>query len=158
MTTYQGVSGAMKTGQEGIDSSYGRIPNNGILGLGIVRAIGECRDGLSNSQAIREFIHRDKEKGDYVKPPGNVRPWILGDNGDKGMYSIKSIEHTVNADIDRVADGVAFNHLPMGSYHTGGANFCIGDGSVRFLSNSINFTVYESLATVNAGEVALLPE
>ena len=33
----------------------------------------------------------------------------------------------------------------FGSWHTGGAQFALGDGSVRFLSENIDKTLYESL-------------
>jgi prepilin-type N-terminal cleavage/methylation domain-containing protein/prepilin-type processing-associated H-X9-DG protein len=39
------------------------------------------------------------------------------------------------------------------SLHTGGANFCLGDGSVRFLSYSTSSIVQRALATRNGGEV-----
>ena len=43
------------------------------------------------------------------------------------------------------------------SYHTGGANFGIADGSVRFLSYSAN-SILPALATRNGGEAVGLPE
>jgi prepilin-type N-terminal cleavage/methylation domain-containing protein/prepilin-type processing-associated H-X9-DG protein len=39
------------------------------------------------------------------------------------------------------------------SFHTGGANFTLGDGSVQFLSESIDFKSFISLATPSGGEV-----
>ena len=39
------------------------------------------------------------------------------------------------------------------SFHTGGANFTRGDGSVQFVSDSIDFRSFISLATPNGGEV-----
>ena len=38
------------------------------------------------------------------------------------------------------------------SFHTGGANFTRGDGSVQFISDSIDFRSFISLATPNGGE------
>ena len=43
------------------------------------------------------------------------------------------------------------------SQHTGGANFAVADGSVQFVSHTINLSVYRALATVQGGEAASLP-
>jgi len=39
------------------------------------------------------------------------------------------------------------------SQHPGGANFLFGDGSVKYLKNTINMGVYQSLGTRGGGEV-----
>jgi len=40
------------------------------------------------------------------------------------------------------------------SFHTGGAFFLLGDGSVRFLSENIDINLYRHISTTAAGEVA----
>ena len=44
-----------------------------------------------------------------------------------------------------------------GSLHPGGANFCVADGSVRFITESINLTVYQGLCTRADGSVVTFP-
>ena len=39
------------------------------------------------------------------------------------------------------------------SLHTGGAHFQLGDGSVRFVNENINQTVFQALSTIAGGEV-----
>jgi prepilin-type N-terminal cleavage/methylation domain-containing protein/prepilin-type processing-associated H-X9-DG protein len=43
------------------------------------------------------------------------------------------------------------------SLHSGGANFCLADGSVRFISNDIDLGVYRALATRAGGELVDVP-
>jgi prepilin-type N-terminal cleavage/methylation domain-containing protein/prepilin-type processing-associated H-X9-DG protein len=56
-------------------------------------------------------------------------------------------------------DGTRTPNHPMAhvedywSRHPGGVNFLFGDGSVHFLKNGINATVYRALATRSGGEV-----
>ena len=41
----------------------------------------------------------------------------------------------------------------MFSEHTGGGNICLGDGSVRFLSETINLVLFAELSSMNEGEI-----
>ncbi|MSR80154.1 MAG: DUF1559 domain-containing protein [Gemmataceae bacterium] len=44
-------------------------------------------------------------------------------------------------------------HVSASSYHTGGVNVCLADGSVRFVSQSINFPTWQALGSKAGGEV-----
>jgi prepilin-type processing-associated H-X9-DG protein len=48
-------------------------------------------------------------------------------------------------------------HIAASSYHTGGVNMCMGDGSVRFVTDSVDFVVWQGVGTKAGGEVATLP-
>ncbi len=155
LCTYQGVGGVLRNEGEQItpSSAYGDMPHNGIFGWGFVRSAMQVRDGMSNTLAIGEFVHTDQDSNSFFSgDPGNVRAWILGANGGTGSYALKVVQHPFNAKIDRIADGVKYNHLPLGSYHLGGAGFVLGDGSAHFFSNTISLDVYQALATCNGGE------
>ena len=43
--------------------------------------------------------------------------------------------------------------LSASSYHPGGVNVFLGDGSVRFINESISLSVWRSLNTRNEGEI-----
>ncbi len=47
---------------------------------------------------------------------------------------------------------ICVNDLPFGSLHSGGANFCFGDGSVKFLPDSIDVKVYLAMGSRNGDE------
>ena len=164
LTLYQGVAGAFPAEEPfGSSPTVGDWPKNGMFFPYWCRRISEVRDGLSNTLAVGEFSHLDIT-GKYATPPGLVRNWIAGgwspegrDVDDLAMMASKVVDHSINARVDAVAEGVYFNHLPFGSFHSGGAHFLVGDGSVSFLSESMEFTVLQGLATVARGEVAQLP-
>ena len=43
--------------------------------------------------------------------------------------------------------------LAARSYHPGGANFCFADGSIRFITDDIEFLVYRGMGSRDGGEV-----
>jgi prepilin-type N-terminal cleavage/methylation domain-containing protein/prepilin-type processing-associated H-X9-DG protein len=45
-----------------------------------------------------------------------------------------------------------FIEVAFGSYHPNGANFTLGDGSVRYVPNTINYDIYRAMGSRNGGE------
>lgn len=136
---------------------HGHMPYNGMFEWGKGRKIREVTDGLSNTYALLEFVHHDQKSGSYDTPPGNVRPWIFGGNDSGSAYCFKVLDWLPNSPVDRTAHQVKFMYLPMGSFHTGGINVALADGSVDFLSDDIAQNVYEAFGTINGGDVAASP-
>jgi hypothetical protein len=56
-------------------------------------------------------------------------------------------------DTDGVPDPNLIEIDEFASYHTGGAHFVLGDGTVRFLSANIDLDVYRNLASRAAGDI-----
>lgn len=54
---------------------------------------------------------------------------------------------------DHVPNDPAGHFDDFSSRHVGGAQFTLGDGSVRFISENIDDGLYQSLATIQGGEV-----
>jgi prepilin-type processing-associated H-X9-DG protein len=48
---------------------------------------------------------------------------------------------------------LSVNNLPFASFHSGGANFAFGDGSVRFINESIDVVAYLSMGSRNGDEI-----
>ena len=170
ITTYQGCNGATIPGRSEVAcAAFGNLPNNGLVRYGEGASAPEAfqaaslataavRDGLSNTLAIAEFVHRDQDFGVFKPPPGNVRPWILSSNGTKGLYVSKVIRYAPNQQLDRTSDGALFNHLPFGSFHAGGVMATMGDGSTRFIDDYVDLAVFRAAATANGQELdATLP-
>ena len=164
--TYNGVGGVIRT-QEELNSKqgepyivspevvvsnkdYGNLPDNGMFGWMKAVKISTVTDGLSNTLLTSEYIQKDS-KGAYSTQAGNVRPWVLGTNENRGMYSFKVIKYRINEPYDRIGDNVPFNHLPMGSDHTDGVNASKADGSVAFLNQNLDIHVFKAMGTRNGG-------
>jgi prepilin-type processing-associated H-X9-DG protein len=111
-------------------------------------AIAEITDGTSNTIALIECAGRDDRyvsqyadgyvantpigypfpsRGSGVSTAGPHRFWRWADQGG--------------------ANEEAF------SYHPGGVNALLGDGSVRFIKSTINLAAFRSLVTLSGGEV-----
>ena len=50
-----------------------------------------------------------------------------------------------------------WNVISFRSLHPGGAQFCLADGSVHFVSETIDYDLYRALSTKAGGEVAQVP-
>jgi prepilin-type processing-associated H-X9-DG protein len=46
----------------------------------------------------------------------------------------------------------------MGSFHHGGSNFLMGDGSAKFLLETIDLALYKALATCKGREPVQVPD
>ena len=160
MTLYQGVGGAFPNEPPYlVTANFGNLPKNGMFGPNFWRRIDEVKDGLSNTLAMGEFANLN---GSELQSAGHViHAWISGglaysDANDIASMGAKVVANPINDPITASACG-GFNHLAFTSCHSGGANFLVADGSVVFLSENIQFLLYQQLATVARGETAMLP-
>jgi prepilin-type N-terminal cleavage/methylation domain-containing protein/prepilin-type processing-associated H-X9-DG protein len=110
----------------------------------------DITDGTSNTLMIFEVAWRGLELS-----PGSLRAWPRGCNwtsDDTGSKNVANAMRTV-----RYNGGGNYNDISMGSNHTGGCNTAMGDGSVRFLRESIDLNrVLLPMASRSGGEV--IPE
>ena len=101
--------------------------------------IRDITDGTSNTFLIGERL-TNIELGWFSTWPGMVA------EGEEAFQRVLgSADHVPNDPAAHLDD--------FSSRHTGGAQFTLGDGSVRFVSENIDHGLYQSLATVRGGEV-----
>ena len=90
-------------------------------------------------------------------PSGGSRgfPWL----SSRGTSSGFSAYYTPNAGIpgNWIRGAANSNYNFSNSDHTGGVGACYGDGSVRFISDSIALGIWRALSTCAGGETAALP-
>ena len=166
-TNYKGVCGA--NWESGWGSAFGTngtpfaTPNpnglddsNGLFGRGFGKAKSEkfakCTDGLSNTLMIGEAIP--------THCTHTAWPWFNGVTGTCAVpLNAKAVSpNTGNKEADRVAAAGSWpNNYSFMARHPGGGQFCLGDGSVRFVADQIDLAVYRGAGTCYNGEATQLP-
>lgn len=161
------------TGQTGAGRTGSR--NNGLLVVNSSRTFGSISDGTSNVIAVGEVSYRP-----LVSGAGSDRQFILGNvitaggpqcnnngaNSNGSFLHLRSTRYKINS-----PQLSGRQHHSFHSFHTGGANFVFGDGSVHFLSENIQHTntnvvggepitnaqgpygLYQRLSAINDGQV-----
>jgi prepilin-type N-terminal cleavage/methylation domain-containing protein len=103
--------------------------------------IADVVDGLSNTYLLGEISWSGMTK---------YRAWTRGKYSDSnGVLQLlaKNSEFPVNSRNETLWNSIAF-----GSNHPGGALFAMGDGSCRFVAETIDFDVYLATASRDGGE------
>jgi prepilin-type N-terminal cleavage/methylation domain-containing protein/prepilin-type processing-associated H-X9-DG protein len=143
----------------------------GLLAYNVVTRLADCTDGLSKTimyaeSGGRPYVYR---RGKLVEGFPNVRvnggAWcrpasdmsIDGSSGD-GVSDVGScaINCTNGHEIGGTFPHPYYNSVGTSepySFHPGGANFCMGDGSVRWLNDNIDIREFARLVTRNGGEL-----
>lgn len=135
-------------------------PHNGMFWGCSDVSIPKLKDGASSTIMLGESYTDpeywdDKHQGmDY---------WIIGgpqvdryehdDNGSMGAEFTEFVGSTasrINARFIEDADAYE-KEASFGSYHSGGAHFCLADGSVRFISENVDREAYRALGSRAGG-------
>lgn len=112
--------------------------NTGLLFLNSKVRYGEIYDGSSNTILVGEMLPYADSLGWVSGTRASLRntgTLINALNVQRGGRLIREL----SKDVDPLSVG------GFASYHSGGAQFCFADGSVRFLSESIAPEVYQNL-------------
>lgn len=132
--------------------------------------LADIRDGTTNTLAMIEMLQAPSPKGATPEPVDRRgRIW----NDDGGCYQITTkhepnssspdnsrCNHQPDLDLPCVNSGVsgaAQQYLVARSRHPGGVLVSLCDGSVHFVSSSIDLATWQALSSIAGGEVAILP-
>jgi prepilin-type N-terminal cleavage/methylation domain-containing protein len=139
--------------------SLERVPLDGMMYGQSSTRMKDVIDGTSNTLMVGESytdpnFTKDNQGMDYWTLFGNqIDTWRWGNiTGTEYSEAAGSTVVPINSRLNPQIHGVLME-MSFGSYHTGGAFFTMGDGSVQFLSENIDLTTYRKLATRAGGEV-----
>jgi len=137
-TEYLGVTGKGVTLNIGTRNTI----NNGVLYNNSLIGLSDIYDGTSNTIAMGERGIPDDLWWGWTYCGAGFDDSGDGDNVLSTLYGFGP----------GLPDG---NHnLHFWSYHPGGGQFLVADGSVHFLSYTIDFAVFQALSTRAGGEVS----
>ncbi len=151
-THYYGIMGPLGTNpmtdqsyaaEGSTTATHGRMATQGVLYKDSRVRLEDVTDGTSNTFALGEISWNA-----YLA----YRTWIRGStlNGT-AQGTCKNVLDPINAGLP-----YKFNDGAFGSQHPGGAQFALCDGSVTFVSETINHAVFLATASRNGGEVHTL--
>jgi prepilin-type processing-associated H-X9-DG protein len=130
--------------------------------------IADISDGLSNTAMFGERSHVDPNNdaatatvtppsGSFANKMGNIGYWANSGGrlaaGDVTMSAFAPINYRVPAPPAATYSDLERRVNAFGSQHTGGANFAHGDGSVRFVRDSLGLDMLRRFCVRNDGEV-----
>lgn len=128
---------------------WGCMNGNGVFYINSSVEFKDVVDGASNTIMIGEVIDSG---GDALLPggAGSDRKYIFSGGADSNPPTEMS-EYLIAAESNDPINGGA--EEATGSYHPGGAQFFMGDGVVRFISENVHMPTYQAIATRNGGEI-----
>jgi prepilin-type N-terminal cleavage/methylation domain-containing protein/prepilin-type processing-associated H-X9-DG protein len=113
-------------------------------------SIQQVTDGLSSTIAVGESAY-------YAAPEVDKWPfWIGGVVEDESVMFRTDDRNFINCVLGGKSEEsftTATDDECAFSWHTGGAQFAFGDGSVHFLPETIDFEVYNNLGTKDDGQI-----
>jgi len=137
------------------ESSFGQFAIDGIIYYRSSLRMADVTDGTSNTIALGEISWNDY---------GGYRAWHRGGyhtGSGTEIVNISEKSHRWPINIGKRDTASTYRSLkndgPYGSQHPGGAMFALCDGSIRFLSETVDHNTYLSLASRNGGEVITEP-
>ncbi len=144
-------------------ASYGLFTNNGLLLWNQITRMRDAADGTSNillvAEQSGEVGSKDLRSGYYGGYTGSTFPEkvdtsLPGAAAHRWSVGISALRYKINAKTaGSGAQGVYTANTIWNSAHDGGALVLLADGSVRFITSSVDMGTLRSLASRNDGLV-----
>ena len=167
---YVGISGATpdpaaRTNVCSQDTGYGTYCNNGLLVPNEVTRLRDATDGASNTMIVAEQSgrvglsdFRAGYHGGWSGLAGVTAGKFLVPSFTSSDLPYGSGTTTIRQQINSKTAGLGATNSYHGntiinSFHVGGVHALLADGSVRFLSENVNFLTLTNLACKNDGLV-----
>jgi prepilin-type N-terminal cleavage/methylation domain-containing protein/prepilin-type processing-associated H-X9-DG protein len=139
------------------------VTSNGVLNAYPLLNIVGITDGTSNTLLFGErycyeplWVQFTASSRNFVFDYGNLNGFegLTGLRGNAGInYLVPQSAVPPPTDSGTFYDIFDRRTTAAGSGHTGGANYAFADGSVHFISQSVNIVTLEALSTYAGGEV-----
>ena len=127
-------------------TGHGQFADQGVFGWNKAYALKDITDGTSNTFLLGELSWEDAG--------ATYRSWVRGLNSASASPPAKNIVDGINVTPYNGSNN--FNDVSMGSMHPGGCQFAMADGSVRFVSKTIEINAYRTAASRDGAETAPL--
>jgi prepilin-type N-terminal cleavage/methylation domain-containing protein/prepilin-type processing-associated H-X9-DG protein len=121
-------------------------------------------DGTSNTVLLGEASGQRLSSLYGVGATDTFPIWAGGNPSNQGQghqhnyFRVMDINYPLNSqNTSTETGGAMYMDRAFNSNHTGGANFLLCDGSVRFIANGIDPATYRAAGTRNGGEALSLP-
>ncbi len=169
--SYQGIMGAYPN-PDGTNSGYsasnygGWWTNNGMLLWNQKIRMSDCTDGTSNTVIVAEqsgkvqncsYASGDARNGYYTpwgavthSSPNGVASCGTGGCGDLWGMGLTAVAYSINSQTCPAGAGFSWGgNTILNSFHTGGINVALSDGSIRFVSETVNFVQFQRACSRN---------
>jgi len=124
---------------DGLHMIYSGGPNSQCKYVGQPNADWQMAQDCIQNAKVRNYAYKQKE-------------WTRAYSGGGGGYTHTMPPNTKSCVYSAVGSQV-FNLFAASSFHSGGVNVAMLDGSVRFVKNSIGYPIWTGIATRNGAEV-----
>jgi len=123
-------------------------------------------DGTSNTVVLGEAAGQTLTASAFsIGNPNNFPIWAGGNPAYQGQgkqqnyFRVMDANYPLNSTNPNTEPGgtAVIMDRAFSSKHTGGGNFLLCDGSVRYIANGVDPVAYRAAGTRNGGEVATLP-